>query len=425
MAELENVENTGRINSIDVLRGIALLGLPTMNIIHFSMPQAAYMNPYVYKADAFLNHTLFSFFNLFADQKFMSLFTLLFGASLLLLRNKNESRGADSSLIHYSRMFFLLLIGIIHFWFIWSGDILMFYAVIGMMLFPLAKLPPKILLWISAAFLGLSLYCIHIPNVTLDVLGKKEFNNMKELYAPNEDFIAAHEKLMLGTYTQTMSIHRDDKEDENSDIEQSEEQKSQSFKAMLIFVSIVLFILFKMMSMATLGMAFFKMGIVQGHKPLAFYKTLALFGVVTGGLITLAGLVFNYQLEWNIQSYFSYGWLMKEFGSVIMTLGYVGLFLYLLSKGLFSLIAKFAAKVGQMALTNYICQSVIFALLFYGVGLGLYGSVSRLQLIPIILGVWAVQIAFSYLWLKYFLQGPLEWLWRSMSTLKLQTLRKD
>lgn len=411
-----------RIQSIDILRGIALLGLPTMNIIHFSMPQAAYMNPYVYQADAFLNHTMFSFLNIFADQKFMGLFTLLFGASLLLLRNKNLSRGADATLIHYCRMFLLLLFGICHFWFIWSGDVLMFYAIIGMLLYPLANLSPKVLFGISGIFLALTMYCIHIPNVTLEDMGDDGFNDIAEHYAPSDAFIASHGALMLGSYSQTMSVHRDEEEVEPDTINESNEAVAQSINAKSVFTSLGLFIVFKIITMITLGMALFKTGLIQGKKTLFFYKRLALLGIGIGGLITITGLALNYQLAWDIQSYFSYTLLLKEFGSVLMTLGYVGLFIYLLKEGWLSLVAQFLGYVGQMALTNYLTQSIVCAMLFYGVGLGLYGSMSRLELVPIIIGIWITQITFSAIWMNHFLQGPVEWLWRSMSSLTLQPL---
>lgn len=411
-----------RIQSIDILRGIALLGLPTMNIIHFSMPQAAYMNPYVYQADAFLNHTMFSFLNIFADQKFMGLFTLLFGASLLLLRNKNLSRGADATLIHYCRMFLLLLFGICHFWFIWSGDVLMFYAIIGMLLYPLANLSPKVLFGISGIFLALTMYCIHIPNVTLEDMGDDGFNDIAEHYAPSDAFIASHGALMLGSYSQTMSIHRAEEEVEPDTINESNEAVAQSINAKSVFTSLGLFLVFKIITMITLGMALFKTGLIQGKKTLFFYKRLALLGIGIGGLITITGLALNYQLAWDIQSYFSYTLLLKEFGSVLMTLGYVGLFIYLLKEGWLSLVAQFLGYVGQMALTNYLTQSIVCAMLFYGVGLGLYGSMNRLELVPIIIGIWITQITFSAIWMNHFLQGPVEWLWRSMSSLTLQPL---
>jgi uncharacterized protein len=410
-----------RIQSIDVLRGIALLGLPTMNIIHFSMPEAAYMNPYVFKADAFLNHVVFSFFNVFSDQKFMGLFTLLFGASLLLLRDKNEQRGSNSAVNHYSRMFLLLLLGILHFWFIWSGDVLMFYAIVGMVLFPLAKLPAHVLFAISSVFLTLTLYCIHIPNVTIENMGEEGFSDIAELYAPDESYIASHKALMLGTYAETMSVHRDD-EIESEAIDENEEFSQQVENASQVFGSLGLFILFKIITMVTLGMALFKTNIIQGDQSSRFYKNLAIFGIGIGGLITIMGLVLNYLQGWNIQSYFSYTMLLKELGSVLMTLGYVGFFIYLIKSRVMAFVWKALANVGQMALTNYLSQSIICAFIFYGAGLGLFGSVSRLELLPIIVGIWITQIIISVLWLKFFMQGPIEWLWRSMSSVKFSPI---
>jgi uncharacterized protein len=148
-----------RIEGIDLLRGFALLGLPTMNMVVFSMPSSAYINPTSFTELSFLNDFLFSFFHLFSDQKFMGLFALLFGASILLLTNKSKGSGKRPSFIHYSRMFWLFVFGILHSLYLWDGDVLALYAILGCLLYPLKSMRARWLLLIASIVMACAVPC--------------------------------------------------------------------------------------------------------------------------------------------------------------------------------------------------------------------------------------------------------------------------
>jgi len=141
-----------------------------------------------------------------------------------------------------------------------------------------------------------------------------------------------------------------------------------------------------------------------------------------GVLITILSLVANYANGWNMEFYFEYGYLLKELGSVPMAIAYLCFGIILANKGKHLFVNIILANVGKMALTNYLLQSVICFFIFYGPGLGLHGEVSRAELLAIVIGIWVFQILFSNIWLKYFIQGPIEWCWRTCSAMRLQTL---
>lgn len=416
------VSKHSRIASLDLIRGIAVLGLPTMNIIHFAMPSAAYLNPMAFSHDDFFNHFVFIFFNLFADQKFMGLFTLLFGAGLILLHNKNLELGKRPTLNYYSRLFFLFVLGVLHFWFIWWGDILMFYAIIGIFVYPLRNLSPKILIGFSILCFVVTLSVLYQPNINKDSLGKAHYLEIEEFYQANESQISTNKNLLLGTYTEAMIANRKLNADGPDPFEISSEE--QNAIAMSLFGGLSMFIVFKMFTMIFMGMALYKLGFLQANLSSALYKKVALIGIISGLSITALSLACNYYNNWNMEAYFQFGLLINVLGSVPLTLAYAALIIIAFKKGFFRAVTNLLISVGKMALSNYLMQSVICIFIFYGFGLGLHASLSRLELIPIVIGIWIFQIVFSKVWLHFFAQGPIEWLWRSCSSFAPQSILK-
>ena len=147
------VAETARIDAIDVLRGVALLGILLMNIQSFAMPQAAYFNPTAYGDLEGANLYVWVAGRMLADQKFMAIFSMLFGAGIVLMAGRADARG-DARQVHYRRMGWLLVIGLLHAHLLWSGDILFLYAVCGMLVYPLRRQPPGRLLALGAGLLA-------------------------------------------------------------------------------------------------------------------------------------------------------------------------------------------------------------------------------------------------------------------------------
>ena len=140
------VRATERIVTLDVLRGFALFGILLMNIQSFAMPEAAYFIPAAYGDLTGANRVVWWFSYLFADQKFMTLFSMLFGAGIVLMTAKAEQSGRPTLGLHYRRMFWLLVIGLMHGYLLWSGDILALYAICGFIVYWFRRWPPRRLL---------------------------------------------------------------------------------------------------------------------------------------------------------------------------------------------------------------------------------------------------------------------------------------
>ena len=145
------VEASERIASLDVLRGLAVLGIMIMNIQAFAMPMAAYSNPTAYGDLSGINFFIWLVSYLFVDQKFLSMFSLLFGAGICLFADRVEARSGRSAGLHYRRMFWLLLFGLVHAYFLWSGDVLVTYALCGLVIFFLRNRSPRTLVIIGLA----------------------------------------------------------------------------------------------------------------------------------------------------------------------------------------------------------------------------------------------------------------------------------
>ena len=149
------VAETTRIDAIDVLRGVALLGILLMNVQSFAMPQAAYFNPTAYGDLEGADLYVWVAGRMLADQKFMTIFSMLFGAGIVLMAGRAEARG-DARRVHYRRMGWLLVIGLLHAHLLWPGDVLFLYAVCGMLVYPLRWQPPGRLLALGAGLLAVS-----------------------------------------------------------------------------------------------------------------------------------------------------------------------------------------------------------------------------------------------------------------------------
>jgi uncharacterized protein len=397
------IEQSNRLENIDLIRGIALLGLPFMNIINFAMPMSAYWNPTSYGNDDFLNHPLYIFFHLFADQKFMGLFSLLFGAGIILFAEKLQASGRKAGLIHYSRQFWLLVIGCLHAFFLWEGDILIIYAVIGMLLYPLKNLKAKWLMVMSLLMLLLAAYMssmmINNANINDD-----NWQELTILYSPSLDQIEELKSSYLGSYSDVLSQIRG--ENMNGD-------GSVIFKFMFG-------VIIKVVAMMLLGMSLFKAGILTNNFSKQLYKGLIICCGSVGLLITTWGLYWNYSNQWSMEAFFSQGYWPNIIGAAATTIAYAALIILWFNSSSLNWLKQKIQAVGRMALTNYLTQSIICAFIFYGYGLGWYGSFSRLELLPIIIGIGIFQVIFSSFWLTYFKQGPFEWIWRILSYLKWQ-----
>lgn len=411
---------TDRIQTLDMLRGIAILGLPLMNMVAFAMPTAAYFNPTVFDGSSALNHFIYILFNIFANQKFMGLFSLLFGAGIILLAERRKALGKGTVSGHYSRMLWLFIFGALHFWFLWAGDILTLYAVIACLVFPMYKSSTKFLFIIT--FIGLSLSVFlssnsYVTSVALGAAGKAE---ILQEFDPTQEYLSKLKQQKLSpSYNTNMLEYRSlflqgYEEDIAVDVQENPANDQLALSNIL-----------KVFGLMTLGMLLYRTGFLTGKRSHTEYQLMAQFGLIIGMSFTLAGLFWNYSNNWEPQAFFKYGIMLSSIGSIAMSIAYVALIVLAKQKGFFGKFASHIENVGRMALTNYLMQSLICIFIFYGFALGLYGSLTRLGLIPIIILICLFQIYFSKYWLSLFIQGPFEWLLRTLSHFRIQTLRKQ
>jgi uncharacterized protein len=411
-----------RLDALDLLRGVAILGIFLMNTQSMSMPQEAYMNPAAYTpawetgfgfppyGEPYLlpqgvTFWVYAVVHVLADMKFITIFSVMFGAGIVLQAERAAKRGLNPWLIHYERMGVLLVFGLIHAYCVWMGDILVSYVLCGMLLAPLRKLPPAVLL-------GLGLLLIGIPVVVMleRTLGW-HWQWLNPLQAV-DGRLAGHMGTDLelaayrGGWWQQMS-HR---------AWASLRGETTEF---LVWTGP------RCGGCMLLGMALQRWKFYHGQWGRPAYALLAMLLIPVGWLLTTLGVIFNHTTEWSEEwtAFLSVWGLGAEFnywGSLLTAVGYM-------AAGV--LVAMWAADparrvlraalvpvraVGRTALTNYLSQSLIGTTLFYGHGLGWYGKLTRLELLYVVAAVWTVQLIVSPFWLRYFRQGPMEWLWHTL-----------
>ena len=400
------VVETARIDAIDVLRGFALLGILVMNVQSFAMPQAAYFNPTAYGDLEGANLYVWLAGRMLADQKFMTIFSMLFGAGIVLMAGRVEARGgAGAGRVHYRRMGWLLVIGLLHAHLLWFGDILFTYAVCGMVVYPLRHLSPGRLAALGATLLAVGSALsvgtgMSLPYWPDDALAA--FTG--EAWRPTPELIEAELAAYRGGWL--------------------EQQPGRSAGA-LVFQTFLLITwgFWRAGGLMLVGMALFKGDVFAARRSPRFYAKLIAAAVAVGLPLQAYGLSLDFARGWPVWSFFI-GMQFNYWPSIAVSLGYVGLVMLACRAAALRPFTRPFAAVGQTALTNYLLQTVLCTTIFYGHGLGWFGSVDRVGQVGVVAGVWALQLVASPLWLRRFRFGPAEWAWRSLTYGARQPLRR-
>jgi uncharacterized protein len=399
-----------RADILDVLRGFALLGVLLDNIFGFTgwgfLTQSMREALPTWPADGIVALSEFTFIK----GKFYSLFSLLFGIGFSIILIRNEQRGINPLKIFYRRLFILLLIGAGHLFLLWEGDILMLYALIGMLLPLFRKCSDKSLL-IWAAALILSPILIDIAKVLLHV--------------KTGDFIEAIAKRI----DKSNGVPTDDSYAQYLFKEGSGWREWRNWQQSGFFWRYSDLIESNRVP-KVLGMFLF--GFYAGRKMIyadlenyiSLFIKLRRWGFIIGIPSAITCTYFGI-FQKSIPNPLGLGNTFFYALSVVpLCLAYVSVIClhWIKRKGNSKL--KILAPVGRMALTNYLMQTIIGITLYYGVGLGFGGNIGPAVFIPIGLGVYVLQIIYSNLWFKYFNYGPMEWIWRQLTYWKKLPLRK-
>jgi uncharacterized protein len=392
-----------RQRSLDVLRGFAVLGILIMNIQSFSMISAAYLNPTAYSDLSGANLWVWIVSHVLTADKFMSIFSMLFGAGVVLMAERIEAAGGKAGRVHVRRMVWLFLFGLLHAYLIWYGDILVAYALCGMLVFLFRRLSPGKLVLAASLFFVVPILLYAMSSFSIRYWPPESYAQTLRSWLPPPDHVVRELNGMRGGWLQQMP--------------------TRATGAVFLQTFLFLFLVFwRVMAMMLLGMALYKWRVLAARRTRAFYVRLAVVGLVPGLLIVGWGVERNFAAGWTMDYSMFIGHLFNYVGSVGVALGYIALVMIAVAAGWASKVQLVLTGVGRMAFSNYILMSLLCMFIFYGNGLGLFGSVERVQQVLIVAAVWAVVLVVTQLWLSTFLYGPLEWLWRTLTYLKAQPL---
>ena len=410
-----------RIESIDILRGFALLGILIMNISSFAMPSMAYFSPVVYDVNV-MNHILYSFTHIIADQKFMAIFSMLFGASTLLFIKSAIKRGKSPLFLFYSRNFWLLMIGSIHSSYLWYGDILFIYALCSFPLYIFKNLAPKrqfILGFLIYLIPSFSNYVFYV-NV-IDDLDPLAQNVIKRHWNPADSKLQKEIDAYRGSYEEQFQYRAEMWSSNNENKEPSIEIAEE-----IIGLSYLLDLFSRSFGMMLIGMACFSWGIFNNTLSKLFYKKLLIYGFGIGFPLSIIGLFFNYYFDWHWEYLQFFGRTPNHLATPCIAFGYISLVMLCIRKNNLKNAQKNLRAIGKTALTGYLIQTIIATFIFYGIGLGLFGHLNRVYQLIIMFLIWFVLIKFCSLWLSKYYYGPVEWIWRMVTHFKwVQILREN
>lgn len=367
--------------TLDFVRGVAILGILLLNISAFGLPKAAYLNPAWYGDITTADAWTWAVLDLFAQAKFLTLFALLFGAGLQMLLPRGK---------HWiqSRLTLLVLLGFIHALFFWDGDILLAYGLVGLICWRLVRDAPSVK---SLFNTGVVLYLAGIGVLLL--LGTISGNEISRAWTPDASALLYEKYWKLNGGMEAISNRIDG--------------LSNSLLALGAQYG------WQLAGMMLLGAALMRSGWLKGQYSLHHYRRTGTLLIVAGVLINLPAIVAQWQLDW---AWRWCGFLLqapRELSAPFQTLGYTALMFGFWPQLSRSKLVIAIACVGRMALSNYLLQTLICTTLFYH--FGLFMKFDRLELLLFVVPVWLANLLFSVIWLHFWRQGPVEWLWRQLT----------
>lgn len=395
------VRSGDRFESLDVLRGVAILGILMLNVQAFMMASNAYIFPPAHMDITGANLNAWIAAYIVFDSKFITIFSALFGAGMLLM--VGEAPDASRKL-HYRRMTWLLIFGLIHMFVVWYGDILTAYALGGFIIVLFRRMSPtKLIVWgliwltLSGAVFVAGTWAINF--MPADQLAE----NHPFLYPPDDlrELVASYQNGFLDS------------------------RAPNALNGFFNLATTVVIGWGRIIGVMFLGMALFKLGFLTNRWSARAYIISLVIGLGVGWPLAAFG-VFTL-----VESGFDVGqlWIMLGCNYVAMlfvAFGYASAVMLICKAPWLKIVRYPFACAGRMAFTNYLSQSFIMVFIAVGgIGLGQFGQLERVQQYQLVVAVWVFQLVFSVAWLQLFRMGPLEWLWRSLSYGGLQPILKS
>jgi uncharacterized protein len=399
------VQAEERIRAIDVLRGFALLGILPMNIIAFAHVEAAYNNPLIAGGFSGWDYAVWLASHLLFDSKMITLFSVLFGAGLFLQVDRAErKRGRVGSArgLYFRRVGWLLLFGLAHAYLLWYGDILTYYALMGMLVYGMRR-------WSAPRLFLAGLVVILSGSMLLTglLLASASPSHLEKTLKADEKAVVearkAEEKVREAGFFQMVSLRA-------------------GFTLVTQAKLIPAYALWRILGLMLWGIALIKWHGLEASWPPRAYVRCMLVGFSAGLLLTLTDILIMQLHQFAAFQRELAFFTVANFGSLFMALGYFGLVMLAVQKGWLRRLQDRLAAVGQMAFTNYLMHTLICTFIFHGWGLAQFGLWRRSELIVLVLSIWLLQLALSPIWLHFFRFGPFEWIWRSLTYWHVQPL---
>jgi uncharacterized protein len=426
-----------RISSIDVLRGVAVLGILLINIEDFGLlhsnKSAAGTEWVGVFVPAHLSHQAIAAWvalrTLF-EGKMRAIFSMLFGAGVVLLTSRLERRGDGTRVadIYYRRTLWLLAIGVAHAYLLWEGDILYGYAICGLFLFPFRHLAPRRLILLGALALAISVpraaaVAVHRGDLRARAAAASADKAAgKTLTKAQNDAIADWEEI-----TDDYQPGADTLREMNADYHAGYGHLFLRRAQLVRYVESSDFYgwaFFDSMGMMLMGMGLLQLGVFGAARSRRFYLAMIAVGY---GLGLPIGAAASYGFYINRFDPVKVVWLTATYdpARIAVAFGHIGAVMLIVKSSRLPWLTRTLADVGRMALTSYLGATLICTTLFNGYGFGLFGSLRRHQLYLVVLGIWIAQLVFSCLWLRRFHFGPVEWLWRSLTYWRRQPFARS
>ncbi len=428
------VAQTERINTLDVLRGFALMGILLMNITSFGLPNWAYAIPLGTLLPVFsgpharINTVAWMLRWVLAEGKMRALFSMLFGAGVVLLTDRAERRGGGDRVadIFLRRNMWLVLIGFLHGYLIWYGDILFWYGVVALLfLYPMRKLQPRTLINAAAWLLLVWVLISGVGRFTGTYFTNKKgveaiaaVHAGKTLTQDQRDAIGAKVKQDQQWWHSTKDVQEDIAKHKTYGKALAADAKEELQASQAVYFAFLDVLTFMM-----LGMALYKNGFLTGQQPTSVYVKTAAIGYLIALPLAAVGCIEAWRSGFEIVH--TSAWLMIPYDicRVAGTLANAALVLLILRAGALRWITKRVGAVGQMALSNYLLTSFVCRFLFVFGPTHWYGYLEYYKLYYVVAAVWAINLTWSTLWLSRFQFGPVEWLWRSLTYWHKQPMR--
>jgi uncharacterized protein len=402
-----------RIAALDLVRGVAVLGILAVNVFNFAAPGSSAYSPNLPQPGSAADQYLFGAVLLLFEGKMRALFTILFGASLLLFVERAEERGNDGARLQRRRLGWLALFGYLHFALLWDGDILFLYAVVGFAALAFRRAQP-----LPLVLAALVLFAFWQAG------GAAMF--AQPVSAETAVRAGTASKAQASYYAQIVAEAR---MDDANDLAEAQLGFGGQIVSRLsdrpwLPPALVLFVFGETFPLMLIGMALFRSGFFSGHWPRRRLWQMATHGIGAGGALTLAFTIWAHGQgypEFAMQLAIHF---LLSFPHLLMALGYAALLVLAAPRLLASAIGQRLAAAGRMAFSNYIATTIVMSAVFGGWGLGLFGRFGEAQAWLLVPPVWALMLVWSKPWLARFRQGPLEWLWRSLTERRLLPLSR-